>query len=52
MQLRAVHKRRPQSERGRKFVQCGYFADKRGWFFRCRCPHLLAQKTSDFSKII
>jgi len=35
------------------FVQCGHFADKEGGgFFRCRRPHFLVQKTSNFVKFM
>jgi len=46
LRLGAVRKRRPQT---RGFVQCEYFADKKGGLFRCGRPHFLVQNTSDFS---
>jgi len=47
----AVHSGRPHS-RGRRFVQCGHFMKKGEGIFRCGRPHLLMQKTSDFSKFM
>jgi len=40
-----------RSQGGEKFVQCGYFADK-GGFFKCRRPHFSKQKTSHFWKFM
>jgi len=36
--------------RGKAVVQCGHFTDK--GVFRCRLPHFLMQKTSDFMKFM